>query len=378
MSLRDFLFSTTPPVKYYRHISFWLASFLPFVVLKCILIFSKTTNADTFHYIINYISQNTLSLLIDIGFTYTIVYHSIGHILKNKSRRRFAVHAAFVTAVAFLLKILLWYGFTEKAINAEKAWIQAWYLIVAFINEGSLMRCGLFIACKMLKDYYYKTEEKTHLLKENANAELQLLKAQVHPHFLFNTLNNIYSFTLNKSPMAGGLVLKLSDTLRYMITDCEAPLVPLHKELKMIRDYIGLETVRYGSRLKIDINVEGDAKNKMIAPLLMIPMVENSFKHGTSQVLDKAWINLDITIEENHLSFNLKNSKPSGHVSPEGRNGIGLKNVRKRIQLLYPLQHEFEIMSTGEVFEVMMRLPLTVNPENKEQVPESVVEYGHQ
>jgi hypothetical protein len=377
MNLRNFLFSTTPPVKYYRHISFWLASFLPFVVLKCIMIFSKTTNADTFQYITNYLSKSSLSLLIDIGFTYTIVYHSIGRVLKNKSRSMFAMNAALVTAGAFMLKILLWYSFSDKSVATEKAWIQAWYLLVAFINEGSLMRCGLFIACKMLRDYYYKTEERLLLLKENADAELQLLKAQVHPHFLFNTLNNIYSFTLNKSPMAGGLVLKLSDTLRYMITDCEAPLVPLHKELKMIRDYIGLETIRYGSRLKIDINIEGEDSNKMIAPLLMIPMVENCFKHGTSQVLDRAWINLDIIIEEEHLSFNLKNSKPSGHASPEGRNGIGLKNVRKRIQLLYPLQHEFEIMSTGEVFEVLMRVPLTVHPENKEKVSESILEYGH-
>ena len=116
--------------------------------------------------------------------------------------------------------------------------------------------------------------------KETANAELQLLKSEIHPHFLFNTLNNIYSSILNKSSNAKGLVIKLSDTLKYMIYDCEAPLVPLEEELKMIEDYIGLEKVRYGKRLNMEVEIKGDYRNKLIAPLLLIPFIENCFKHG--------------------------------------------------------------------------------------------------
>ena len=149
------------------------------------------------------------------------------------------------------------------------------------------------------------------LAKENANAELQLLKAQVHPHFLFNTLNNIYSFSLNQSPQAGTLVKKLSGMLGYMIHECEEKLVPLEKELKLIQDYMGLEKVRYGKRLDMQVEIHGDFENKFIAPLLMIPFVENSFKHGTSQMLQHPWIKLEITTVRNQLFFKLSNSKPS-------------------------------------------------------------------
>src|SRR6185369_4903242 len=145
--------------------------------------------------------------------------------------------------------------------------------------------CCLFLSIKILKNWHLEQVKSETLAKENANAELQLLKAQVHPHFLFNTLNNIYSFSLYQSPQAGILVNKLSNMLSYMINDCEAKLVSLEKELKLIGDYMGLEKVRYGNRLNMEIEIHGDFENKLIAPLLMIPFIENSFKHGTSQML---------------------------------------------------------------------------------------------
>ena len=208
-------------------------------------------------------------------------------------------------------------------------------------------------------------EEKLTLIKENANAELQLLKAQVHPHFLFNTLNNIYSFALTKSPKTGGLVLKLSDTIRYMLNECEAELVPLEKELKMIEDYIGLEKVRYGSRLNMEVTIKGNYQNKFIAPLLLIPFVENSFKHGASKILKHPWIKMDIEVKEDSLLFNLTNSKPLKTNAVNSNNGIGLKNVQKRLELLYPRQYELKINSTDDVYSVQMEIPLSNGPVNE-------------
>jgi LytS/YehU family sensor histidine kinase len=181
----------------------------------------------------------------------------------------------------------------------------------------------------MFKSNYQKIEEKQMLTIENKAAELQLLKAQVNPHFLFNTLNNIYSFTLNKSEQAGVLVKKLTSVFRYMTDDCDQALVPLDKELKMLQDYIGLEKVRYGNRISIEIEISGYATDKMITPLLMIPLIENSFKHGTSQMLNKPWIMLDIAINKNVLTFSLKNSRPLQTNLGNGKNGLGLKNVKK-------------------------------------------------
>ncbi|MEJ7673120.1 MAG: sensor histidine kinase [Chitinophagaceae bacterium] len=158
---------------------------------------------------------------------------------------------------------------------------------------------------------------------------MQLLKAQIHPHFLFNTLNNIYSFTITGSPEAAALVDKLSGMIDYITTEGEKSFVPVEKEIQLMYDYIGLEKVRYGDRLDMQVEINGDYKNKMIAPLLMIPFVENCFKHGTSQMRGRQWIKLIIDIKEDQLDFNLTNSKPSQHVYSKSKNGIGLLNVKK-------------------------------------------------
>jgi LytS/YehU family sensor histidine kinase len=193
---------------------------------------------------------------------------------------------------------------------------------------------------------------------------MQLLKAQVHPHFLFNTLNNIYSFAIQKSTDTGNLVLKLSDTLKYMLNECDVPFVAVSKEIKMIYDYIGLEKVRYGSRLDLKIEMKGEYKNKLIVPLLLIPFIENCFKHGASKMLKHPWIKMLIIIKENDLFMEVSNNKPSAAVAPNSKSGIGLKNVQKRLQLLYPQQHELVIKETEDEFSVKLKLPLEIIHEN--------------
>lgn len=232
-----------------------------------------------------------------------------------------------------------------------------WNGAISFLFIGPITICGIFLSIKMFKSWYLKEQEKQILITENANAEIQLLKAQVHPHFLFNTLNNIYSFTLNKDPCAAGLVLKLSDTMNYMITECEEPFVALEKELKMISDYIGLEKVRYGNSLDISFNIAGDYNNKLVVPLLMIPFVENSFKHGASKMLRHPWIHLSIQADEDLLHFTLVNSKPADE-TVQIKGGIGLKNVQKRLELIYPGAHLLSIESTINTFTVNMQVPL--------------------
>jgi LytS/YehU family sensor histidine kinase len=236
---------------------------------------------------------------------------------------------------------------------------------------------GLFLSLKTLKNWHLEQLKTETLAKENANAELQLLKAQVHPHFLFNTLNNIYSFTLNQSPLAGALVQKLSDMLNYMIHGCEKPLVPLEKEIKLIRDYMGLEKVRYGNRLDMQVEVNGEYKVKLIAPLLMIPFVENCFKHGASAMRGQQWIKLNITINEDQLDFKLSNSKPPDLNGANNKKGIGLANVQKRLQLLYPGKHSLEIKSTTDSYIVHLQVSLqksTAIEQNQNYIPMPILQ----
>jgi LytS/YehU family sensor histidine kinase len=232
-----------------------------------------------------------------------------------------------------------------------------WNNVGNSIFVGPVAVCGLFLSVKMLKNWYLKEEEKQLLITANANAEMQLLKAQIHPHFLFNTLNNIYSFTLNKSPVAGDMVLQLSSMVNYMIADCNAEFVLLQQELKMLNDYINLEKVRYGNRLDLQITITGEIANKQITPLLMIPFIENSFKHGTSKMLKEPWIKLFIQADENILHFSLTNSKPI-NANKNGNGGIGLNNVKKRLELLYPNTHLLIVEPTEHTYTVNMQVPL--------------------
>ena len=243
---------------------------------------------------------------------------------------------------------------------------------------------GLAVTIKLLKQWWLKQKETEQLSKEKVTAELQLLKAQIHPHFLFNSLNNIYSFALESSPKAPEMIQKLSGLLHYMLYDCKQPLVPLEKELKMIQDYISLEKIRYGERLDLEVTVNvispaGEPATNLIAPLLLIPFVENSFKHGTSKMAEHPKVSLIITVKDSILFFKLINRKPI--TITESRlntnSGLGLKNVQKRLALIYPGQYELQILEDPAEYSVWMKIILG-SPQSKEKrilIKKEIAEY---
>ena len=198
--------------------------------------------------------------------------------------------------------------------------------------------------------------------KEKVTAELQLLKAQVHPHFLFNTLNNIYSFSLAGSPKTPQMILKLSSLLSYMLYECKANKVLLEKEIEIMKNYIDLERERYANRLEVSINIEGDILGKYITPLLILPFLENAFKHGTSEQLEKPWLNMDISVKQKTFRCKIANSKDEELLKATG--GIGIENVQKRLQYLYPGRHELKLGDEGDFFVVSLKLELTESPDD--------------
>jgi sensor histidine kinase YesM len=225
---------------------------------------------------------------------------------------------------------------------------------------------GFAVMIKLMKRWWLKQKETEQLFHEKTKAELQLLKAQVHPHFLFNTLNNIYYFTLSGSRKAPEMISKLSGLLHYILNECNQPLIPLQKEINIIRDYMALEKIRYGEQMDMSIEIQdkgspplhGDAGRGLIAPLLLIPFVENSFKHGTSKMLAHPWVKLQIIIENCTLHFSVTNSRLQ-EAEPQVKKGnIGLKNVKKRLELLYPGTYELNIISEPESFFVFLKIQL--------------------
>jgi len=350
MTLYDFIFTKKRPEKYFRHIAFWIGQCLFWMVW-----------AGSFFYLsvkewISDMGKLYLSpMLLQITYTYLIVYYILPVYFTRRKKTRFIVLFSACNLLAHFLYVvtLFWvlHCYDEKL-------LMSWYLTMNFIINGPPVICAMFLTIKMLKNYYIKMEEKRVLIKENAQAELQLLKAQVHPHFLFNTLNNIYSFTLTQSSDAGNLVLKLSDTFRYMINECDAAAVPLEKEIQLLTNYIGLEKVRYGNRLHLQVQIKGEYQHKTIAPLLMIPFIENSFKHGVSIMRGTQWIKIALTVYDKWLYFSIGNSKPLQPVLQINNEGIGLVNVQKRLQLLYPGKHLLKIESTDKDYWVHLQVEL--------------------
>lgn len=210
----------------------------------------------------------------------------------------------------------------------------------------------------LFKYWFKKQQEWLRAEKEKVTAELQLLKAQVHPHFLFNTLNNIYSFSLENSPKTPGLILKLSSLLSYMLYDCKAENVLLEKEIEIMKNYIDLEKERYGNKIEISWSVDGDVKDKYISPLLMLPFLENAFKHGTSEQLEKPWLSVDISVKHDTLKCKIANSK--NEYVPASNHGIGIQNVKKRLEFMYPEKHELKMNDEGNFFVVSLLIELKV------------------
>jgi sensor histidine kinase YesM len=215
------------------------------------------------------------------------------------------------------------------------------------------------MAIYMFKRWHLIQHNILNLEKEKLEAELKFLKSQIHPHFLFNTLNNLYALTLQKSDKAPDVVIKLSNLLEYTLYSEKKAEVELSEEFKLLTGYIDLEVLRFGQRLKISQQINGNHDGLLIAPLLLLPFIENSFKHGAGKDTKAPFIDIRIDLIDKQLLFSVKNSFHSDPGKKEKYNeGIGLKNVKRRLELLYPDRHDLEIIQNDDVFTVKLKLDL--------------------
>jgi hypothetical protein len=377
MHAYTFIFSDKPEHWLKRHGLFWL-----FWVLFFTLVYgSKPVGAGipfsdviTVSYSLAFLGA-VIYMPCHMLFSYAVIYGLMPRFLFTG--RYWTFFAGL--ALAVLLEASLSHLATVLGVNPVRRYLGIAYPESSFYFglmaglRGGLSIGGFAIAIKLMKFFYLKQQANQQLEREKLKAELQLLKAQVHPHFLFNTLNNLYAHTLTRSDQAPEIVLKLSELLRYMLYECNTPRVSLTKELKFLHSYLELEKLRYGERLDIALNIGGDTADKLIAPLLLIPFVENSFKHGASQQLDQAWVSLDLMVKDNTLKFRLINGKTALETpyNPENdRSGrIGLQNVRKRLALIYPGKHELKVLDEGETFAVILTLELEAMPETAAEPP---------
>ncbi len=211
---------------------------------------------------------------------------------------------------------------------------------------------------QILTDWAVLLQEKKKLRIKTAQAELQALKNQLNPHFLFNTLNNLYALTLKKSDHAPEMVLKLSEMMRYMLYEGNAGLVPLENEIQYLRNYLDLERIKQTEGFDITMEVEGNPSPYKIPPMIFLPFIENSIKHGLNRSIDQGFIHIRITIKDNQLYFHISNSTAET-TSPQRSGGIGIPNVKNRLAMLYPHAHQLEMHASERQYQVSLQIDLS-------------------
>jgi len=224
----------------------------------------------------------------------------------------------------------------------------------------------LFSTFKLIWDYQRKQQQMNELEKEKIASELKFLKSQVNPHVLFNNLNNIYSYALEKSDKVPEMLLKLSEIMRYMLNEEENQFVRLEKEIRYLEDFIELQKLRLEGRGDVSMTVTGNPDSYCIAPLLLVAFVENSFKHSMQTEVDNIVIDIKLDISDGVLNFVSRNTySEDGGPSLANKNGretgIGLQNVQKRLQLIYRDKHDLQISKKNNFFVVELSLDLSVN-----------------
>jgi len=215
----------------------------------------------------------------------------------------------------------------------------------------------LSTAYKTARIALHREKEAALLKSENLQSELKFLKSQINPHFLFNALNNIYTLSMLGSKKTPEMILKLSDMLRYILYDCQEDKVSLQKEIDYIWNYVGLQKLKekHSRRIEIDISVDGQLK---IAPMLLIPFIENAFKHGDIFIANSGWMNIQLSTDSSRLHFLVRNSLPGREFTKDRAGGIGLENVQKRLDMLYKDAYELKIDKIGNEFRVDLKILL--------------------
>ena len=296
---------------------------------------------------------------IQLAFTLTIVYLNyflfLPRFLHHKNIWRYLFEFLVPFAILMVARIYLQRYMMEG--SPREGYFNSTMYVVQ-VTAVTLFIVAFVGMLRFAVDWFELEAKKKEMENEKLIAELNFLKAQINPHFLFNTLNNLYYLAYSKSENTTEVIAKLSQMMRYMIYDSNHPKVLLSKEIEYMQSYIGLERMRLNNQIPIDFDIEGNTENVWITPLIFITFLENAFKHGVSSDNPKAWITISIKLQGKECTYTVKNSKPPIRTSGE-KSGIGLQNVQRRLELSYPGQYRLMIEEKPDVYFVQLNLNLS-------------------
>lgn len=362
MQWHDFVFSEKPSHRLLRHSIFWFGWWIYFSV--CFYLHQQPAPYQQPYYVTvgsHILIKTFLLILIDAVAVYTSIYLILPQLIKSRWVKAFAtilllVFFLFVAGYLMFWEILPFVDSLFGSYKPHHFFTKFWPAVsLGLIDPLKVVATAAII--KYAKYWVLKKKEGEKLEMEKINAELQLLKAQIHPGFLFHSLNNIYAYSLTASPKAPEMLLKLSDLLSYMLYECDEPFVLLEKEVKMMKDYIALEKIRLDDNVDMELNVQGDMNGKMIAPFLLLPFIENSFKQS-STLTEQAWMNMDISIKGDSFTLKLANGIKVDNNTLYASSEKNLSNVKKRLTLIYPQRHELKISLQREMLLVLLKIQL--------------------
>lgn len=347
--VHSIIYSRDRGTRLFRHALFWGAD-----IVAYLLIVSDFTafNKITLYY-------NLLRLPLVIVATYVVLYYIMPAFSDPARRGRAWLASAGV---------LLW---CSVGVRAYKHWVLAPILdpggvvpvpigdVAKLTSEvlGAMLVISSAIVIKLLKNRTELTQRNEKLQEEKREAELNFLKAQMHPHFLFNTLNTLYSETMQDSGKAQAVVLHLSNLLRFILEECNKPRIPIGYEIKAIHDFVELEKLRHGSRLQVSMQVSDVDLNQELSPLILLPFVENSFKHTLQSLSGTIRIQIQIIMEGNRLHLLVTNDR-SVATRSGGPHGMGIANVRRQLDLLYGNTYSLVAGTSGEHYKVSLLIPV--------------------
>lgn len=361
MNWHEFIFSNKPGHRTRRHLIFWLLWWIYF--------------AATYYFYVQVgqqrIAFGNLSSILFLKTFLLVVVHLIAcyvfiYFLLPKNLLH-PQYLSFIGGIILLTVFLLAAGYfvhlkifplIDQAYqnNLAAANSNIWWTSINSVLLTAPKIIAAATAIKLVKRWYMKQKEKEKIEKEKLITDLKLLKAQIHPGFLFSSLDHIYNYAKQKSPKAQELLLKFSDLLSYLLYECDEAKVSLEKELTMMEEYMAIEKVRFDNNLEMEMVVKGEAHRNTIAPLVLLPFIENSFRQCNYNTV-QPWINIELNIDDRILTMKLLNGvdiETGGEFTMPDE----IVNVQKRLELLYPKQHELKIYIEQEISVTFLKINL--------------------
>lgn len=341
------------------HLAFWIVMYIIYMVQPLV---SAGEDAGAVTTISVAAAVKTLFHLLSVAATsYFICLIVIPLFLEKRNPLKgiilfvsglYAIAVASRVGVIYMVEPLIGYHNRQETLLQIVSQLR---VLFQYYILGNITGAFPFVAFYLLLDRQLLMRKQAEAESQKKEAELAALKAQLNPHFLFNTLNNIYSLAVQNSPQTSFCIEKLAHILDYLLYRCNDKLVPLEKEVELLKNYLDLQKIRFGDRLVVRVDDNTDHSYK-IAPLLLLPLVENMFKHGVEQNTGKTEVVVSLECFNNTLTFRTENAY---NVASAQSSGIGLQNLKRQLELLYPGKHSFIITKANQFFKTNLQLSLT-------------------